>query len=235
MTLRLIEGGRGHADAPGLLDPRRLAGRDARGRAAPRRRPGRPRAARRGRRRRTRALPRRPSSPAGRAGSSASGRATAWRQGLEAGGYPLSRFARLDADGGVVTPGPHRSAHPPAVRRQPRGRARAAPARRGLHGHPRGRRRDPVHGRGDPRSIGRGALGPRPPLAGRDGRHGVTTVEAKSGYGLDLADGAAPPRGRGRAGQGGPGRRRARRSSAPTPSRPSSVPAPTAPRPTSAT
>ncbi len=38
--------------------------------------------------------------------------------------------------------------------------------------------------------------------------HGTTTIEAKSGYGLDLPDGAAPPRGRPRARQGGAGRRR---------------------------
>ena len=81
-----------------------------------------------------------------------------------------------------MTPGPRRPAHPPAVRRIARGRARPAPARGRLHGHPRGRRRDPVHGRGDTRATDSEALM-------RHGRrwldemlgHGVTTVEAKSG------------------------------------------------------
>ena len=68
---------------------------------------------------------------------------------LEAEGYQLGRFARLDAGGGSVTPGPGRPAHAPPVRRLARGRVADAPARRRLSRDPRGRRRDPVDGGGD--------------------------------------------------------------------------------------
>ena len=129
-----------------------------------------------------------------------------------------------------------RPAHPPAVRRQPRGRARAPPARRRLPRDPRRRRRDPLDGRRDAR---RAAPTSSPPTAGagstRCSATASTTIEAKSGYGLDLRDRAAAARGR------PPARARrarstsCRRGSARTPSRPSSATGPTAPRPTSAT
>ena len=62
--------------------------------------------------------------------------------------------------------------------------------------------------------------------------HGVTTVEAKSGYGLDRADRAAPHRGR-RAARTPRGRSRSCRPSwARTPCRPSSATGRTPPRPT---
>ena len=81
-----------------------------------------------------------------------------------------ARFARLDARGGTVTPGPRRPPHPPAVRRQPRGRAGAAPAGRRLPRDPRCRRRDPLDRRGDAGGVGGRARRPRPALARRDAR-----------------------------------------------------------------
>ena len=106
---------------------------------------------------------------------------------LEGQGLPLERFARLDADGGTVTPGLVDSAHPSAVRRQSRGRAAscasAAPAtsrssRRAAASSRRSRR--PGRPTRHLRAHGRRWLGE---MLG----HGTTTIEAKSGYGLDLA------------------------------------------------
>ena len=67
------------------------------------------------------------------------------RRATRSGGSPGST-----PRGGTVTPGPRRPAHPPAVRRHARGRARPAPARRRLPRDPRRGRRDPLDGRGDP-------------------------------------------------------------------------------------
>ena len=146
---------------------------------------------------------------------------------------PLARFARLDADGGVVTPGPRRSAHAPAVRGLARGRARPPPARRGLPRDPRRRRRDPVDRRRDARGDRGGAGGARPALARRDApprRHddrGEVRLRPRP------RDGAAAPR-RSRTSWARRARSTScRRSSAPTPSRPSSARGRTAPRPTS--
>ena len=69
---------------------------------------------------------------------------------LEAEGYPLGRFARIDAAGGTVTPGlidPHTHLLFGGSRE---GRVAAPPARRRLPRDPRGRRRHPVDGRRDP-------------------------------------------------------------------------------------
>ena len=84
------------------------------------------------------------SSRHGRAGSSAVGprvelERSARSRGLPARAVRPPRRARWSSDAR-----PRRSTHPSALRRQPRGRARAASARGGLHGDPRGRRRDPV-------------------------------------------------------------------------------------------
>ena len=63
--------------------------------------------------------------------------------------------------------------------------------------------------------------------------HGVTTVEAKSGYGLDLETELRLVDIAYRLGTRGPASTSSRPGSAPTPSRPSSAPGRTAPRPTS--
>ena len=70
-----------------------------------RQRAGRRRPPGRRRTRRTRSPGTRRSSPAGRAASRPSGRAPRSRRRWTREGYPLGRFARLDAAGGVVTPG----------------------------------------------------------------------------------------------------------------------------------
>ena len=128
---------------------------------------------------------------------------------LEAEGYPLGRFARLDAAGGVVTPGlvdPHThllfagSREGELVLRQ-RGAGyleilaagggilSTVAATRGRDG----RGRSPAHGR---RWLDE-MLG-----------HGVTTIEAKSGYGLDLETEIRLLEVAYRAGPRGPDRRR---------------------------
>ena len=170
MTLRLIEGGRDSADAPGLLihgasQVATLAGGLRRGArqgdlalldADDGRRTGRAGSAR------------------GRVlgGPDRRGRAArpAWSGAWRSNGYSMARFVRLDADGGVVTPGLVDPAYPPAVRGDARGRARPPPAGRRVPGDPRGGRRDPVHGRRDAGRLHGGARRARPPLAGRDGR-----------------------------------------------------------------
>ena len=83
-------------------------------------------------------------------------------------------------------------------------------------------RRHPHHGRGDPRRRATTQLGANMDrLVAEALRSGTTTVECKSGYGLDRPRRAAQPR---------RSRRRAptsARSSAPTSSRPSTTPTPT--------
>ena len=103
---------------------------------------------------------------------------------VEGEGFPLGRFARLDAVGGAVTPGLI-DPHAPVVRRQPRGRARAAAARRRLRGI-LAAGGGILDGRADARRDRR-----RPRAHGRRWldemlTHGTTTIEAKSGYSLDL-------------------------------------------------
>src|SRR4051812_10411287 len=120
MTLRLIEGGRGASDAPGLLihgaaqvvtmagglrrgaaqaDAGILEAGPAGGMAAP----GAPVVA----------------CWDGRI--VAAGPRDEVERGLEASGFALSRFARIDADGGLGTPGVVDPPTPPPVPRPPRG------------------------------------------------------------------------------------------------------------------
>ena len=88
-----------------------------------------------------------------------------------------------------------RSAHAPAVRRHAARRGRAAPARPRLP-------RDPRRGRRHPPDRPRRRAQRRDDELLEHGRrwlgemlsHGVTTAEAKSGYGLDTRDRAAPAR-----------------------------------------
>ena len=233
MSLRLIEGGRGQADAPGLLihgasQVATLAGGIRRGAAQ-----GDLGAARRGVRRWTRGAAGARSSPAGRAGSSASGRATASRPGLEANGYPLAALRPPRRRRRRRHARARRPAHAPAVRRHPRGRAGPAPARRRVPRDPPGRRRDPVHRRGDAPGLRGGAGGARAALARRDApprrHHDRGEVRLRPGP----ADRAAPAGGGPRARQARGRSTSSRRSWAPMPSRPSTAPARTAPRPTS--
>ncbi len=106
---------------------------------------------------------------------------------LEASGYPLSRFVRLDADGGVVTPGlidPHTH-------------LLFAGSREGelvLRQQGAGYLDILAAGGGILSTVAATRAATQEELAqhGRRWldemcRHGVTTVEAKSGYGLDLA------------------------------------------------
>ena len=145
---------------------------------------------------------------------------------LEAGGYaaravraPRRRRRRGDARA-------RRSAHAPAVRRLARAGAGAAPARRRLPRDPRRGRRHPVDGGDDAGGVRGGPRPSRPALARRDARarrhHGRGEVRLRP----RPRHRAAPDRRRVAARPRGPDRRRARRSSAPTPSRPSSGPSP---------
>ena len=187
MTLRLIEGGRGNTDAPGLLihgasQVATLAGGLRRGAAA-----GRRRGARRGGRRRAGLARRADRRVLGRPDRRASGRGRRSREALEAGGYALARFARLDADGGVVTPGlvdPHTHLLFAGSREQ-----ELVLRQRGA-----GYLEILAAGGGILSTVATTRAASAEDLA-RHGRrwldemlaHGVTTIEAKSGYGLDLA------------------------------------------------
>ena len=68
------------------------------------------------------------------------------RRATRSARFARARRGRRDGDARARRP-----AHPPAVRRQPRGRAGAAPARRRLPRDPGRGRRHPLDGRGDPR------------------------------------------------------------------------------------
>ena len=150
-------------------------------------------------------------------------------------GYPLARFARLDAARRLGHARPGRPAHPPAVRRLARGRAGPAPA-----GAP------PTSTSSRP-AAGSSRRWPRPaprrpttcsPTAGagstRCSAHGVTTIEAKSGYGLDLETELRLLEVAYRLGARGPDRRRADVPRRARGRRRSSAPGRTAPRRTSA-
>jgi imidazolonepropionase len=185
MSLRLIEGGRAAADAPGLLvhgasQVATLAGGLRRGPSQG-------------------DLGLLDAAQVGGPGSPGAPVVACWdgrivgvgprdlvERGLEASGYPLSRFVRLDADGGVVTPGlvdPHThllfagSREGELVMRQ-----------RGA-----GYMDILAAGGGILSTVAATRTATAEELAqhGRRWldemcRHGVTTVEAKSGYGLDL-------------------------------------------------
>lgn len=186
MSLRLIEGGRGQADAPGLLihgasQLATLAGGLRRGTAQAE-------------------LALLESAPVGGPGSPSAPVVACWEgrivgvgprdaveARLEANGYNLARFARLDADGGVVTPGlidPHTHLlfagsreRELVLRQQGAGYLEILAAGGGI-----------LSTVAATRAADREALAAH----GRRWldemlRHGVTTVEAKSGYGLDLA------------------------------------------------
>ena len=185
MSLRLIEGGRGAADAPGLLvhgasQVATLAG-------------GLRRGASQG------DLALLDAEAAGGPGAPGAPVVACWggkilgvgprdsiEAGLEANGYSLSRFVRIDADGGVVTPGlvdPHThllfagSRERELVLRQ-RGAGYLEILRAGG---------------GILSTVAATRAADAEALAAHGRRwldemlhHGVTTVEAKSGYGLDL-------------------------------------------------
>jgi imidazolonepropionase len=185
VTLRLIEGGRASADAPGLLihgasQVATLAGGLRRGPTQDD--PGLLDAA-----------------VVGGPGSEAAPVVACWEgrivaagprdlveQGLEANGMPLARFVRIDADGGVVTPGlvdPHTH-------------LLFAGSREGelLLRQQGASYLDILEAGGgilSTVSATRAATAEQLAAHGRRWldemvRHGVTTVEAKSGYGLDL-------------------------------------------------
>jgi imidazolonepropionase len=185
MSLRLIEGGRAAADAPGLLlhgasQVATLAGGIRRGPAQG-------------------DLGLLDAAAVGGPGSPSAPVVAAWdgrivavgprdlvEQGLEANGYSLARFVRLDADGGVVTPGlvdPHTH-------------LLFAGSREGelvLRQRGAGYMEILAAGGGILSTVAATRAASHEELA-RHGRrwldemcrHGVTTVEAKSGYGLDL-------------------------------------------------
>jgi len=185
MTLRLIEGGRAHGDAPGLLihgasQIATLAGGIRRGTsqgdlalldAADAGGPGAPGA---------------PVVAIWDGRVVAVGPRDAVEVAVEGGGMPLARFARLDADGGVVTPGlvdPHThllfagSREGELVLRQ-----RGAGYLEILDA-----------GGGILSTVAATRAATEEELAAHGRRwldemlrHGVTTIEAKSGYGLDL-------------------------------------------------
>jgi len=108
-------------------------------------------------------------------------------RGLELSGYPMSRFARLDADGGVVTPGlvdPHTH-------------LLFAGSREGellLRQQGAGYLEILASGGGILSTVAQTRAASAEDLAAHGrrwldemARHGVTTIEAKSGYGLELA------------------------------------------------
>ena len=185
MTLRLIEGGRANGDAPGLLihgaaQVATLAGGIRRGEAqgdlalldaADVGGPGSPQA---------------PVVAIWDGRVVAAGPRDTVEDGLERSGMPLARFARLDADGGVVTPGlvdPHthllfagtREAEL-VLRQRGAGYMEILEAGGGILSTVAATR---AASEDDLATHGRRWLDEML-------RHGVTSVEAKSGYGLDL-------------------------------------------------
>jgi imidazolonepropionase len=185
VTLRLIEGGRGHADAPGLLvhgaaQVATLAGGIRRGPSQG-------------------DLGLLDAETVGGPGAAGAPVVACWdgrivavgprdlvEQGLEANGYPLARFVRLDVDGGVVTPGlvdPHTHLlfagtreRELVLRQQGAGYMEILHAGGGILSTVAATRAASAE---DLATHGRRWLDEML-------RHGVTTIEAKSGYGLDL-------------------------------------------------
>lgn len=185
MSLRLIEGGRSQAEAPGLLvhgasQIATLAG-----------------GLRRGERQGDLALL--DAAPAGGPDAPTAPVVACWEgrvvavgprdvveAGLEANGYSLSRFARIDADGGVVTPGlvdPHTHLlfagsreRELVLRQQGAGYLEILQSGGGILSTVAATRA------ADAETLA--AHGRR--WLDEMIRHGVTTIEAKSGYGLDL-------------------------------------------------
>ena len=205
---RLIHGGRSEEPTPGPADRRRVRGRDRRRRHPGGRAAGRCRSAvgRRGRW----------AGRTGRAGrrllggSDRRGRATGRARGRPRSGGLPARPVRADRRRRRHRhAGPRRPAHAPPVRGLARGRVGDAPARRRVSRDPRGRRRDPVDGRRDPRRLGRRADGPRPPLARRDARPRRDDDRGQVRLRPRPRDRDPPARGRPPARQGGPDRHRA--------------------------
>jgi imidazolonepropionase len=185
VSLRLIEGGRGQSDAPGLLihgasQIATLAGGLRRGLtqgdlglldAAPVGGPGAPAA---------------PVLACWEGRVVGVGPRDGVEAGLEANGFNLSRFVRIDADGGVVTPGlvdPHTHLlfagtreRELVLRQQGAGYLAILEAGGGILSTVAATRA------ADAETLA--AHGRR--WLDEMVRHGVTTVEAKSGYGLDL-------------------------------------------------
>ena len=185
MSLRLIEGGRGQGDAPGLLihgasQIATLAGGLRRGPSQG-------------------DLGLLDSASAGGVESPSAPVLACWEgrvvgvgprdgveAGLEANGYSLARFARLDADGGVVTPGlvdPHTHLlfagtreRELVLRQEGAGYLEILQAGGGILSTVAATRAASAEALA---AHGRRWLDEMV-------RHGVTTVEAKSGYGLDL-------------------------------------------------
>ncbi len=186
MTLRLIEGGRGNADAPGLLihgaaQVATLAGGLRRGAAQA-------------------DLALLDAASVGGPGAPEAPVVACWEgrivgvgprdrveHCLEVSGYTLARFVRLDADGGVVTPGlidPHTHLlfagtreRELVLRQQGAGYLEILVAGGGILSTVAATREASAE---DLAAHGRRWLDEML-------RHGVTTIEAKSGYGLDLA------------------------------------------------
>ena len=185
MSLRLIEGGRSQSDAPGLLihgasQIATLAGGLRRGAAQG-------------------DLALLDAGPVGGPGSPAAPVLACWEgrvvgvgprdgveAGLEANGYSLARFARLDADGGVVTPGlvdPHTHLlfagtreRELVLRQRGAGYLEILEAGGGILSTVAATRA------ADPEELAEHGRRWLDEMI----RHGVTTIEAKSGYGLDL-------------------------------------------------
>jgi imidazolonepropionase len=185
VSLRLIEGGRSQADAPGLLihgasQIATLAGGLRRGPSQSE-------------------LALLDAGPVGGPGSPAAPVVACWegrvvavgpRDGveasLEARGFNLSKFARLDADGGVVTPGlvdPHTHLLFAGTRER----------ELVLRQHGAGYLDILQAGGGILSTVAATRAASHDALAAHGRRwldemlrHGVTTIEAKSGYGLDL-------------------------------------------------
>ncbi len=186
MTLRLIPGGRGEAEPPGLLvvgaaEVVTMAGGPRRG--ASQAEVDRREAAEAG-------GPEAPGAPVLAAWEGrvlAVGGRTDMETILQAEGYPLERFARIDARGGVVTPGlvdPHTHLlfagsreQELELRQQGAGYLEILAAGGGILSTVAATRRASIE---DLAAHGRRWLDE---MLG----HGVTTIEAKSGYGLDLA------------------------------------------------
>ncbi|MEW6225849.1 MAG: imidazolonepropionase [Chloroflexota bacterium] len=186
MTLRLIEGGRGNAEAPGLLihgasQVATLAGGVRRGTAQG-------------------DLALLDAADAGGPDAPGAPVVACWEgqvvgvgprdrleRGLELSGYPMSRFARLDASRGVVTPGlvdPHTHLlfagsreGELLLRQRGAGYLEILAAGGGILSTVAATRAASAE---DLAAHGRRWLDEM-------ARHGVTTIEAKSGYGLDLA------------------------------------------------